>query len=133
MRWTAEILNARAAAEIAALPPDMYARLTRLIKIIEEYGPWRAAPGQCQASRRQAVGIARDRPGRHIARHLRDRKRSAGRDLAGIREEDSEDAGTRTRHRAAARERGQMMKFSTLHKRMMKDEAYRKEYDALEE
>ena len=25
------------------------------------------------------------------------------------------------------------MKFSTLHKRMMKDEAYRKEYDALEE
>lgn len=41
MRWTVEILNARAAAEVAALPPDMYARLARLIKIIkiiEEYG-----------------------------------------------------------------------------------------------
>lgn len=38
MRWTVEILNAAVAAEIAALPPDMYARLARLVGLIEGYG-----------------------------------------------------------------------------------------------
>lgn len=38
MRWTVEILSAQVATEVAALPPDMYARLARLIRIIEEYG-----------------------------------------------------------------------------------------------
>ncbi|MFN3658531.1 MAG: type II toxin-antitoxin system RelE/ParE family toxin [Pseudolabrys sp.] len=33
-----EILSAQVAAEIAALPSDMYARLARLIRIIEAYG-----------------------------------------------------------------------------------------------
>lgn len=38
MRWTVEALNAAVDAEIAALPRDMRARLTRLSAIIEEYG-----------------------------------------------------------------------------------------------
>jgi phage-related protein len=38
MHWTVEILSAQVAAEIAALPHDMGARLARLIKIIEEHG-----------------------------------------------------------------------------------------------
>ncbi len=38
MRWTVEVLNASVAAEIAALPRDMGARLSRLIGIIQEFG-----------------------------------------------------------------------------------------------
>jgi phage-related protein len=38
MRWTIEILNAAVAAEIAALPRDMGARLARLIGVIQDFG-----------------------------------------------------------------------------------------------
>ena len=38
MRWTVEILNAAVAAEIAALPKNMGARLARLIGVIQEAG-----------------------------------------------------------------------------------------------
>jgi phage-related protein len=38
MRWTVEIFNAAVAAEIAALPEDMGARLARLIGAIQEAG-----------------------------------------------------------------------------------------------
>ncbi len=38
MRWTVEILNAAVAAEIAALPQDMGARLARLIGLIQDIG-----------------------------------------------------------------------------------------------
>ena len=38
MRWTVEIFNATVAAEIAALPQDMGARLARLIGVIQEAG-----------------------------------------------------------------------------------------------
>ena len=38
MRWTVETLNALVDAEIAALPPDMRARLSRLSSIIEQTG-----------------------------------------------------------------------------------------------
>jgi ABC-type taurine transport system ATPase subunit len=38
MRWTVETLNAAVDAEIAALPTDMRARLTRLSNTIEEVG-----------------------------------------------------------------------------------------------
>jgi phage-related protein len=38
MRWTVEIFSAAVAAEIAALPRDMGARLARLVKVIEESG-----------------------------------------------------------------------------------------------
>jgi phage-related protein len=38
MRWTVEIFSATVAAEIAALPKDMRARLARLIRVIQETG-----------------------------------------------------------------------------------------------
>lgn len=38
MRWTVEILNASVAAEIAALPDDMRARLSRLVHLIQDFG-----------------------------------------------------------------------------------------------
>lgn len=38
MRWTVEILNASVAAEIAALPEDMRARLSRLVHLIQDFG-----------------------------------------------------------------------------------------------
>ena len=38
MRWTVEILSAAVAAEIAALPKDMGARLARLIELIQDLG-----------------------------------------------------------------------------------------------
>jgi len=38
MHWTVEIFSATVAAEIAALPKDMGARLARLIKVIQESG-----------------------------------------------------------------------------------------------
>ena len=38
MRWTVETLNALVDAEIAALPQDMRARLSRLSSVIEQIG-----------------------------------------------------------------------------------------------
>lgn len=38
MRWTVETLNAVVDAEIAALPNDMRARLSRLSQVIEQVG-----------------------------------------------------------------------------------------------
>jgi phage-related protein len=38
MHWTVEIFNATVAAEIAALPSDMGARLARLIGVIQDFG-----------------------------------------------------------------------------------------------
>jgi phage-related protein len=38
MRWTVEILNAAVVAEIAALPDDMRARLSRLVQVIQDIG-----------------------------------------------------------------------------------------------
>ncbi len=96
MRWTVEILSAQVAAEIAALPPDMYARLARLIGIIEEYGFPALPRDSVKHLDSKAMGVARDGPGRDIACNLCDRERSTGRDFAGIREENSEDAAART-------------------------------------
>jgi hypothetical protein len=38
MQWTVGVLNAAVAAEIAALPPDMRARLARLSELIQQIG-----------------------------------------------------------------------------------------------
>lgn len=38
MRWTVAVLDAGVAAEIAALPADMRARLARLVDLIQEIG-----------------------------------------------------------------------------------------------
>ena len=38
MRWTIETLNGTVDAEIEALPPDMRARLARVVNLIEEMG-----------------------------------------------------------------------------------------------
>ncbi|MEA2903480.1 MAG: hypothetical protein QOI12_867 [Alphaproteobacteria bacterium] len=38
MRWTVDVFNAAVAAEIAALPNDMRARLARLVGLIQEIG-----------------------------------------------------------------------------------------------
>ena len=38
MRWTVEIFNRAVAAEIAALPDDMRARLSRLVHLIQDIG-----------------------------------------------------------------------------------------------
>lgn len=38
MRWTVAVLNAAVADEIAALPVDTRARLSRLVNLIEEVG-----------------------------------------------------------------------------------------------
>ena len=38
MRWTVETLNAAVDAEIAALPTDMRARLSRFREVIEQVG-----------------------------------------------------------------------------------------------
>ena len=38
MHWTVGVLDIRVAAEIAALPDDMRARLARLIALIQQFG-----------------------------------------------------------------------------------------------
>ena len=38
MRWTVEVLSATVAAEIAALPQDMGARLARFVHVIQDFG-----------------------------------------------------------------------------------------------
>ena len=38
MQWTVVVLNAVVAAEIAALPDDMRARLARMVAVIQEHG-----------------------------------------------------------------------------------------------
>ena len=38
MRWTIETLNGTVDAEIEALPPDMRAKLARVVNLIEEMG-----------------------------------------------------------------------------------------------
>lgn len=38
MRWTVEVLSATVAAEIAALPRDMGARLARFVHVIQDFG-----------------------------------------------------------------------------------------------
>jgi phage-related protein len=38
MQWTVEVLSAIVAAEIAALPEDMRARLSRLLGVIQQHG-----------------------------------------------------------------------------------------------
>jgi phage-related protein len=38
MGWTVQTLNAAVDAELAALPPDMKARLLRLVEVIETFG-----------------------------------------------------------------------------------------------
>jgi hypothetical protein len=94
MPWTVETLNALVDKEVAALPADMRARLVRLTELIEQIG-FEALP--CQASRRSALGISRDREGWNLACDVCDGDWTAGGDPTGLHQEDPEDARQRAK------------------------------------
>jgi hypothetical protein len=90
MRWTVETLNETVDAELAALPADMRARLTRIAELIEAVGlPSVKEPHE--AHPRTDLGDSPQGQGRHRPSAIHHRKRAARCDPASFREEDRED------------------------------------------
>jgi len=91
MRWTVETLNETVDAELAALPADMRARLTRIAELIEAVGLPSVKEPHVRHIRgpiweirlKGKAGIAR--------RAIHHRTRAARCDPASFREEDRED------------------------------------------
>ena len=94
MRWAFQTLNAIVDAEIKALPADMQARLLRFVEIIEQVG-FEGLPREAVKHLEDKLWELRITGRDGISRAIYVR-RAAGSCRAGVRQEDAEDAATRT-------------------------------------
>jgi ribosome-binding protein aMBF1 (putative translation factor) len=134
MAWTVETLNETVDAELAELPADMRARLTRISELIESVGLLNVKEPHVRPHPRPALGDSAQGESRHRTCALRHSERAACRDPQSLHEEDREDPASRDRARAAKGKGIEAMtKISDLHRRWRKDADYKAAYDALGE
>ena len=134
MAWTVETLNETVDEELADLPADMRARLTRISELIESVGLLNVKEPHVRHIRGQLWEIRLKGESRHRTCALPHSKRAACRDPQSLHEEDREDPASRDRARAAKGKGTEAMtKTSDLHRRWRKDADYKAAYDALGE
>ena len=91
MRWTVETLDETVDAELAALPADVRARLTRIAELIEAVGLPSVKEPHVRHIRGPIWEIRLKGKGRHRPSAVHHRQREARCDPASFRKEDRED------------------------------------------
>lgn len=88
MAWTIETLSEMVDAELAELPADMRARLTRISELIESVGLLNVKEPHVRHNPWPALGDSAQGESRHRTRAIRHGERAAYRDPQSLHQED---------------------------------------------